>query len=152
MITISPAALADLGEISNSYHPKVFKALVVQMSRSPALTLRDGATGKITAICGLYPHGDHGEGWLHMAPGIAGTPQARATIRALIGVVRSLPVQIRIGALVEVGHRPGERIAALLGMRAGAVAEFGGRRLTRFMAGGNPLRPSAPITVEPPQT
>lgn len=141
MISIAPASLADLGEMSNSYHPKVFKGLVVQLSRSPSLTLRDAATGKITAICGLYPHGDHGEGWLLLAPGVAGTPVARATVRALIGVVRSLPSQIRVTALVQVGHRPGERIAALLGMRPAATVDLAGRDMTRFEAGGQPLTP-----------
>lgn len=138
-VTISPASLADLGEMSNSYHPKLFKGLVVQLSRSPSLTLRDGTTGRITAICGLYPQGDHGEGWLLLAPGVAGTPAARATVRALIGIVRSLPAHIRMTALVQVGHRPGERIAALLGMRAAGAAELGGRVVTRYEAGGQPF-------------
>jgi hypothetical protein len=138
MITITPAALADLGELGVLYHPKVFKALVVQLSRSPALTLRDAATGKIMAICGLYPQPGHGEAWLHMAPGLAGTPAAVATLRALIGIVRSLPPQIRVTALVQDGNRKGERIAGILGMAAAGKTAIAGFEMTVFQAGGNP--------------
>lgn len=136
MITVSPASLADLAEMQQYYPKRTYQALVYQITRSPSLTLRDGAGGRIVAICGLYP--DHGEGdaFLHVARDIAGTPVARAVVRALIRIVRDLPRSVQIVAHVRRGHEPGERLARLVGMENAGEA-YGGI-VTRYVRARHP--------------
>lgn len=139
MISISPASLADLAEAQQHYHPRAYKALVYQLTRSPSLTLRDEASGRIVAICGLYPDGGQGDAWLHVVPGIAGTPIARAMIRVLVRIVRDLPGSVRIVAHVRRGHEPGRRLTNLLGMvDEGEVYGGRARRFARQAGRQNP--------------
>jgi hypothetical protein len=113
MITVEPASLRDLADIQNYFPRTEWKALVVQIARSCCVSLRDD--DRVLAIAGLYEHDDHGELWIHFAPGLSSRKYlASQVIRRLLALARGLR---RVTAIVRADCEAGLRLASLYGMR-----------------------------------
>lgn len=128
MILLAPATLDDLAELREAYHPHLWKALVVQIPRSDAVTLRDKATGRLLAIAGVYR--EDGEVWLQVTPALGQGPENVRLVRTLLRLARL--IKLPLTAHVKEGHAPGARMLAMAGFTPGA-AMMGGllRQWTR---------------------
>jgi hypothetical protein len=98
------------------------QAMILQSARSDTVAFADAA-GEIVMIAGFYPLAPLHDGerffemWLQITPpAVPHLPALRRLTRlTLARVAESGPVRVR--ALVAVGHRPGARLAAIVGMR-----------------------------------
>jgi hypothetical protein len=122
MIIVDPAKMEDLAELSPVLQERVFRGLVVQMSRSVAVTLRDQESDKLLAITGIYPMGDHGEAWVYFGKGVRHSRHIVPVIRKLVQLVKGMR---RIAVMVKMDNDEGRRFAHLAGFRRDKVM-FGG--------------------------
>src|SRR5262245_25848124 len=107
MITLAPATLQDLADLAPVLQERIFQGLVVQVSRSVAVSLRDD-DGKLLALTGIYPMGDHGEAWVYLAAGLRYSQMRGPVIRKLVSLVRDLR---RIAVVVKADNCEGLKLA-----------------------------------------
>lgn len=112
MITVEPASMADLKDLSPVLSERVFRGLVVQLSRSIAVTLRDAETDQLLAISGVYPMGDHGEAWVYFGAGVRHGRHVVALVRRLARLVKGMR---KVSVMVKMDNDQGMRFARLAG-------------------------------------
>lgn len=117
-----PARLADIAEVRPRLVPRHLGALTMQMQHSSAVSFLE--EGRAVAVVGLYPHGDHFEAWLALAPEISKATATRV-LRQMARLRMALPEGMKVIAHVRRGHRPGFRIAAMLGFLPSPADEGG---------------------------
>ena len=129
MLTVEPAAMADLARLKLAMPAAWWRRAVLQMARSAAVTI--GEDGEALAIAGLWPEGDIFDLWLWIAPSVRGTPSARRLSLALARLAEMLPADVPVAVSVKREHAPGMRLARLCGF-ALAGEDLDGRVL-RFV-------------------
>lgn len=111
MILVEPATLMDLKDLAPVLQERIFQGLVVQMSRSVAVSLRD-EDDNLLAITGVYPMGDHGEAWVFLAAGLRHGRHRGPVIRKLVELVKGMR---RVAVVVKADNFEGMKFAKLAG-------------------------------------